>query len=72
MEEVQHARWNEPTVTSALVRDEVVQAVLGMNRKHILFSCLGDFQPPFQPQNFPLLPTSPLLPPSPPLPFIPS
>jgi len=30
-----------------------------MNQKHILFPYLRIFQPPFLPQNFPLLPTSP-------------
>ncbi len=43
-----------------------------MNQKYILFPCLGIFQPPSLPQNFPLLPTSPLLPPSPHFPLIPS
>jgi len=28
--------WSEPTATNALVENEVVQAVLGMNQKHIL------------------------------------
>jgi hypothetical protein len=43
-----------------------IQAILGMNQKHILFHCPGIFKPPSLPQNFPLLPTSPpLLPPSP-------
>ncbi len=28
-------RWSEPAVTSAPVQDEAVQAILGMNRKHI-------------------------------------
>jgi hypothetical protein len=53
------AGWNEPTATNALVEDEVIQAILGMNQKHILFSCAGIFQPPFLPQNFPFLPNSP-------------
>jgi hypothetical protein len=30
-----------------------------MNQKHILFPCPGIFQPPYLPQNFPLLPTPP-------------
>jgi hypothetical protein len=55
------ANYNEPPTTNAPVQDEAVQAVLGMNQKHILFPCSGIFQP----QNFPLLPTSPFLPPSP-------
>ncbi len=50
--------WSEPAATSAPVQDEAVQAVLGMNQKHILFLCPGIFQPPSLPQNFPLLPTS--------------
>jgi hypothetical protein len=66
--------WSEPIATGAPVQDEVVQTVLGMNQKHILFPCPGIFQPPSLPQKFPLLPTSlpPLLPPSPHFPFIPS
>jgi len=56
--------WNEPTATSAPVEDEAIQAVLGMNQKHILFLCPWISQPPALSQNFPLLPTSPLLPPS--------
>jgi len=46
--------WSEPAATSA-----VVQAVLTMNQKHILFRCPGIFQPPSLPQNFPFLLTSP-------------
>ncbi len=61
------AGWNEPTATSAPVQDEVVQAVLGMIQKHILFPYPRIFQPPSLPQNFPLLPTSPLLLPTSPL-----
>lgn len=49
--------WNEPAPTSAPVQDEAVQVILGMNQKHILFPYPGIFQPLFQPQNFPLLPT---------------
>jgi hypothetical protein len=51
--------WSELATTSAPVQDETVQAILGMNQKHILFPCLRNFQPPSLPQNFPLLPTSP-------------
>jgi len=51
--------WSETTATNALVQDEAVQAILGMNKKHILLPCPGIFQPPSLPQNFPLLPTSP-------------
>jgi hypothetical protein len=51
--------WSETTATDALVQDEAVQAVLGMNQKHILLPCPGIFQPPSLPQNFPLLPTPP-------------
>ncbi len=29
--------WSEPVDTSALAQDEAVQAILGMNQKHILF-----------------------------------
>jgi len=59
--------WSETKTTNAPVQDEAVQAVLGMNQKHILLPCLGIFQPPSLPQNFPLLPPSPhfLLTPSP-------
>ncbi len=28
--------WSEPVTTIALVQDEVIQAILGMNQKHIL------------------------------------
>jgi hypothetical protein len=35
--------WSELVATSALVQDEAIQAVLGMNQKHILFLCLGIF-----------------------------
>jgi hypothetical protein len=31
--------WSEPTATSAIIQDEAIQAVLGMNQKHILFPC---------------------------------
>jgi len=51
--------WSEPAATNAPVQNETVQAVLGMNLKHILFSCPGIFQPPSLRQNFPFLPTSP-------------
>jgi len=65
--------WSETIATNALVQDEAVQAVLGMNQKHILLPCPGIFQPPSLPQNFPLLPTSTLLlPPSPHFLLIPS
>jgi hypothetical protein len=54
---------SEPAATNAPVQDEAVQAILGMNQKHILFPCPGIFQPPYLPKNFPLLPTfTPLLP----------
>jgi len=45
--------WNEPTTTSAPVQDEVVQAILWMNQKHIIFPCLGIFQPLLCPKIFP-------------------
>jgi hypothetical protein len=63
--------WSEPIATSAPVQDEAIQAILGMNQKHILFPCLGIFQPLFCPQIFPstYFPPSPTylpaLPPSP-------
>jgi hypothetical protein len=64
--------WSETTATNASVQDEAIQAVLGMNQKHIFLPCPGIFQPSSLPQNFPLLPTPPpllptsaLLPPSP-------
>jgi hypothetical protein len=63
--------WNEPTTTNALVEDEAVHAILGMNQKHIL-PCLKFlvFSTSFLPQSFSLLPTSlqptsPFLPTSP-------
>ncbi len=52
-------RWSEPAATSAPVQDEALQAVLRMNKKHILFPCPGIFQPPSLPQNFLLVPTPP-------------
>ncbi len=39
--------WSEPAATSAPVQDEAIHAVLGMNQKHILFPCLGNFSAPF-------------------------
>ncbi len=51
--------WSEPAATNAPVQDEVIQAVLGMNQKHILFPCPRIFQPSSLPQKFPLLPPSP-------------
>jgi hypothetical protein len=35
--------WSEPATTNALIEDEAIQAVLGMNQKHILFPYLGIF-----------------------------
>jgi len=49
---------SEPAATNAPVEDEAIQAVLGMNQKHILFPSPGIFQPPSLSQNLPLLPTS--------------
>ncbi len=46
--------WSEPAATSAPVQDGAVQAVLGMNPKHILFPSPGIFKPLSLPQNFPL------------------
>jgi hypothetical protein len=57
--------WSETTATNAPVQDEAIQAVLGMNQKHILLPCPEIFQPLSLPQNFPLLPTFALLLPSP-------
>jgi hypothetical protein len=31
--------WSEPTTTNAPIQNEVVQGILGMNQKHILFPC---------------------------------
>ncbi len=45
--------WSELAATSAPAQDDVIQAVLGMNQKHILFPCTRIFQPPSLPQNFP-------------------
>ncbi len=53
------------------VQDEVIQAVLRMNQKHILFPSPGIFQPLYLPQIFPLLPTSPFCPLLPTSPFCP-
>jgi hypothetical protein len=52
--------WSEPAATSAPVQDEAVQAILGMNQKHILFPCPGIFSP-LRPKIFPsyLLPSPP-------------
>jgi hypothetical protein len=69
--------WSETTATNAPVQDEAVQAILGMNQKHILLPCPGILQPLLCPKIFPsyllplsyllpsLLPTFALLPPSP-------
>ncbi len=50
--------WSEPAATSAPVQDEAVQAVLGMNQKHIL-PCprFLVFSASSLPQSFSLLPT---------------
>jgi hypothetical protein len=37
--------WSETTATNAPVQDEAVQAILGMNQKHILLP--RDFSAPF-------------------------
>jgi hypothetical protein len=54
--------WSELIATNALVQDEVVQAVLGMNQKHIL-PCprFLVFSTSSLPQSFFHLPTSPFL-----------
>jgi hypothetical protein len=51
---------SEPAAINAPVEDEVVQAILGMNQKPILFPCPGIFQPPSLPPKFspPTSPTS--------------
>jgi len=45
--------WSEPAAISAQVEDGAVQAVLGMNQKHILFPYIRIFQPFFCPKIFP-------------------
>jgi hypothetical protein len=54
--------WSEPAATNALVQDEAIEAILGMNQKHILFPYPRIFQRLSLPQNFPLLPPSPHFP----------
>jgi len=62
--------WSEPAATNAPIEDEAIQAVLGMNQKHILpYPKFLVFSASSLPQSFSLLPTSllftsPLLPPS--------
>jgi hypothetical protein len=58
--------WSEPAATNAPVEDEAVEAVLGMNQKHIL-PCpkFLVFSAASLSQSFSLLPTS--LPPTSPL-----
>ncbi len=46
--------WSEPAATSAPVQDEALQAVLGMNQKHILFQ--GFFSPLLCPKIYPFYP----------------
>ncbi len=50
--------WSEPVTTNAPVQDEAIQAVLGMNQKHIL-PCLRFlvFFASYLPQKFSFLPT---------------
>jgi hypothetical protein len=57
---VKNPGWSELVATNAQVQDEAVQALLGMNQKHIL-PCprLLVFSAFFLPQSFSLLPTSP-------------
>ncbi len=51
--------WNEPVATNALVEDEAIEAVLGMNQKHILHCPkLFVFLTSFLSQIFSLLPPS--------------
>ncbi len=47
-----HEDWSEPAATNALVQDEAVLLVLGMNQKHILFSAQGFFSPLLCPKIF--------------------
>jgi hypothetical protein len=56
-------RLSEPVATSAPVQDEAIQAVLGMNQKHIL-PCprFLVFSASSLPQTFSFLPISPYLP----------
>ncbi len=72
---VQFMGQSEPAATSAPVQDEAIQAILGMNQKHILFPCQRDFSAPFSAPKFSpptyFLPPS-FLPPSPHFPLIPS
>ncbi len=58
--------WNEPTATNALIEDEVVQAILGMNQKHIsLAQSFWFFQLLLCPKLFPsYLPPLSYLPPT--------
>jgi len=69
--------WSEPIATNAPVEDEAVQAILGMNQKHILLCPkFLVFSASSMPHSFSLLPTSflftsPLLPTSPHFAFIP-
>jgi hypothetical protein len=44
--------WSEPAATNAPVQDEVVQVILGMNQKHILFPLSRDFSTPFSVPKF--------------------
>jgi hypothetical protein len=44
--------WSEPAATNAPDQDEAVQAVLGMNQKHILLPCPGIFLAPFSAPKF--------------------
>jgi hypothetical protein len=64
LEHVDIKGWSEPAATNAPVEDEVVEAVLGMNQKHILPAQSFFFFPLLLcPKNFlSYLPTSPLLP----------
>jgi hypothetical protein len=49
--------WSEPTTTNAPIQDEAIQAILGVNQKHILFPCPRIFQlylftPNFSPPTY--------------------
>jgi hypothetical protein len=64
--------WSEPAATSAPDQDEVIQAILGMNQKHILpYPRFLVFSASSLPQSFSFLPIF-LLPTSPHFEFTPS
>jgi hypothetical protein len=61
--EIMETGWNEPVATSASVQDEVIQVVLGMNKKTHPLLLPRDFSAPFSilkfsPPTYLPLPTS--------------